>query len=388
MAYDTVPRKPARRGIMALLVLLVPIWLISPLIPASTGVAAAAPLQENAAAPDQTADTELHSLLQKGITLSEVNQELARLAVQEQELQELLLETEEQLQEASAQLVQARRQANHMLAAYYMGSRKSVWLLLLQARSFSEAILISELAARMMEHDRRILTRLTDAQQNLQSLREGRIRAQDELLAMKTRLSDQKAKLEALEQEVEQQITSLPEDRQALARAELAAMSQRWEQQGKPLFNRYFKALSDASQSLTDLLSQGNNMSLQGGMGLKASVQLTDTQINEHLRSRNELFRNMSIRFGRNEMVVSGEEDGQAMMIKGTYQIENTPQNAIRFKIDDLQYNGFATPESTKAELETEYPLVIYPQLFASFIQATDIQLTEGKLQILLQFKL
>jgi hypothetical protein len=56
--------------------------------------------------------------------------------------------------------------------------------------------------------------------------------------------------------------------------------------------------------------------------------------------------------------------------------------------VDDLLFNGFTLPDTTRAALEKEFDLGFYPGLMISFLKAKEVEIKDGELIIRLTLSL
>ncbi|MNG35560.1 hypothetical protein D3C84_1223280 [compost metagenome] len=79
---------------------------------------------------------------------------------------------------------------------------------------------------------------------------------------------------------------------------------------------------------------------------------------------------------------MEGDNGNIRVKIVGTYTVENEPQNAIRFHVKQLIFNGLALPDTTRADLEREFDLSFYPQLLIKYVKAKSVTLEDGELTV------
>lgn len=79
-------------------------------------------------------DEEVKLLLQKGLTVYEIDQELARIQLEEAHIMKQRTTSELELQQQTARSEETKRHAAKVLRAYYMGDRDSLWMLLFPFR--------------------------------------------------------------------------------------------------------------------------------------------------------------------------------------------------------------------------------------------------------------
>jgi hypothetical protein len=319
------------------------------------------------------------ALLQKGLTLHELDQEMARLAAEEPAIAAKIDEARRESVIQGERLDAARDRAGRVIRAYYMGQRKPLWSLVLTAKSFSQALAIFEFVSQIVENDQRALGTYREAKQSWEQSEKHWSEVQAELSSLRTKLLEQREKLLVLQQELDQELAEAP-DADAL-KEQLLALTSSWEQRGLPLFKSYFQALSESFNQMPELLTKQNNLTVQG---LDYTFRIDDGDLNEFLRGKNPMFHQFTFEFQDGQVIASGQEGDIHVLIKGRYELESQP-NAIRFHIDELVYNGLLLPETTAKALESDYQLAIYPQHFASFFVATGVDVNDGSMAVTLK---
>jgi hypothetical protein len=319
------------------------------------------------------------ALLQKGLTLHEIDQEIARLAAEEPAIAAKIEEARRESVIQGERLDAARNRAGRVVRAYYMGQRKPLWSLVLTAKSFSQALAIFEFVSQIVQSDQRALGSYREAKQRWEQSEKRWGEVQAELSSLRTKLLEQREKLLVLQQELDQELSEAP-DASAI-KEQLLALTSSWEQQGLPLFKAYFQALSESFNQMPELLTKQNNLTVQG---FDYTFRIDDVDLNDFLRGKNAMFNQFTFEFQDGQVIASGQDGDIHVLIKGRYKLENQP-NAIRFHIDELVYNGLLLPETTAKALESDYQLAIYPQRFASFFVATGVDVNDGSMAVTLK---
>ncbi|MDO3678169.1 hypothetical protein [Paenibacillus ehimensis] len=334
------------------------------------------------------------SLLQKGLTIYEIDQELIRIADQEIKLQAQMLRAERQIREAEHSTSEAKIHAAKVVRSYYMGDRDTLWALLFSVGSFSDAVSVLDYLQMILRNDKQALQRHTDAWQRLAAVKKELAEAHASLQRTKERYLQQREQLAALQKEVDDQLADSKEQA-ALLQQQMLELNKLWEDKGIPLFKTYFQALAGAMQQLPELVTSGDGKNKNGNLvmnGVNYTFQMTDGELNDFLRKKNERFRNLTFHFYPDQVSASGQEGDIAVMIRGSYEMatldDGTSKPFIRFRILEMQFNGFSLPSTTVEEFEKSFDLGIYPQNIASFLQVTGVRLEEGKLSIMLKLAL
>lgn len=336
-------------------------------------------------------ETTNKELLQKGLTLYEIDQELTRLTSHEANLQNQLNDTEQQIQAVERTSAEAKVHAAKVIRSYYMGDRGSLWTSIFSIRSLSDAITTMEYLQMILLNDQQALKKYTSARQQLKELQRSLNAAQASLQQTKSSWLTQRALLVAMQKEIDEQLAQNLDARQV--QNQMAEFNQLWKEKGLPLFRTYLQALTEATNQLSELVTSGSGNNSHLIMdGFRYIFQLTDQDLNAFLRKKNRLFDNMNFRFTTDQVIASGKKDGMDLTIKGSYQLamkDNDPNKPyVQFHIQELQFNGFTLPSTTAEALEKDFDLGIYPQKIASLLQVTDVKLEEGLLKIMLKLAL
>ncbi len=335
---------------------------------------------------DELSLEETKKLLQKGLTIHEIDREVERLQDIEHQLQKKIIEIEEQIVEQDQIVKETKQRAGEILRSYYMGDRVSLLMLIITIESFSEALATIEFINMIFSSDQRILNEYISANQQLQVMYKNLILTQKNLQGMKQQFIQQRNTLVTLQSELNLILDNHPESTHL--QMLINQLTINWQEIGRPILQTYFKALGEAMNQLPDIQNQYKD--IVSFRGTQILFKITDDQLNEFLQSKNSIFENFSFQFYNDQIEVRGEQDGLTATIIGHYKLVNDPENAIQFSIDELIYNGFTLPESTIKTLESEYDLGFYPgqQKFLGFsLQATQLQMEFGSLEILLRIK-
>ena len=337
------------------------------------------------------ANEETQQLLQKGLTVFEIDQELARIEDEQKKLQQQIASTEQRLTEQQARSVETRQHAGKVLRAYYMGDRDSLWMLLFSIDSFKDALSMFEYLQMIAMNDHEMLQRHLNSQKELQKLSAQLVSSQTTLQQSKDRYLAQREQQVQLQKQLDEGLAKQASSTAVIQ--EITKLTVQWQEKGIPLFKTYFRALAQAMNQLPEIINDTN-----GGKsnhlimnGFQYTFQITDQELNAFLQSKNPLFQNMAFRFTDSKVIAKGKQDGMEVMIKGSYDLatkDTIKGKYIRFNLEQLQFNGFDLPHTTIDSMAKDFDFGIYPQAIASFLQVTDVRLDEGKLSITLKLAL
>nr|WP_275422617.1 hypothetical protein [Paenibacillus mucilaginosus] len=339
-------------------------------------------------------------LLEKGLQLYEIDQELARITVQEAGLQEKIAAAQRDAEAARTAADEARKHAARVIRAYNMGERDSLWGLLFSIRSFKDALVVMDYLQMILVRDRKALKGHTAAWTELKAKTAGLEEDAARLAETKSRYIRQRERMAALQQEIDAGLARSAEADKV--QEEMRKLSESWREEGIPLFRTYFRALAKALKELPDAVMNPGAQTTGGEPagqfmldGLNASFRITDGQLNAFLLEQNELFRHIRFRFEDGRIIASGTQDGTEVLLEGRYELAykggDPAKPYIRFRTGKLEYNGFQLPDTTIEAFEKEFDLGIYPQLVSSpflKLQVTGVELETGALHILLKLAL
>jgi hypothetical protein len=338
-------------------------------------------------AADSTLE-ETKKLLQKGLTLAELDQEIARLSVREVKLGDDIVKTEEQIAANQSQVAETRQHAAKVLRAYYMGERDNLWMLLFTAKSLSEALTIYEYLNMIIDNDHHSLNAYSDSFKVLVDAKQKLVDERQELQDTKNAFIAQREKAAAVQRDIEETIRASA-DAEAL-RAELDRFTNEWKEKGIPLFRRYLSSISGAMQGLPELLTGKNAEKYITDIDLlkkTMAFSIADADLTEFFRSKNPIFENITFQFVDDSFKAFGKEDGIEVSITGRYIVEAAPVNRLLFRVDGLTYNGFVLPETSNRALEQEFDLGFTPSKYVSGIEVTEVTMKGGKLGLKLKQK-
>lgn len=336
------------------------------------------------AEPQPPATDEIHTLLEKSLSVVEIDKEILRIQEQKQMLTLAMAETEQQLTLQEQQISSKQEQAGNILRAYYMGDRDFLFTALFSSKSLSQLFQIVDYIELILANDKHTLTTYRDQYSHMQEGYTKLEAKETELAALEQSLLTQKERVIQLEKQLAQQLAGRSdEERIRLLIQELTSF---WEDAGLTKVKQYFHALSQAMQKLPDWVQ--NNKHLLEIKGFQYTLRVPEDELNIFLREQNELFNHFSFTFSDGIITAYGKKDDVEISVSGHYSVEDEPVNGIIFHVDQLLFNGFALPDTTRQALEEEFDLGFYPQLIISFLKASAIEMNDGELVIQLSIKL
>ncbi|WP_438446284.1 coiled-coil domain-containing protein [Gorillibacterium sp. sgz5001074] len=335
--------------------------------------------QSSPGSADTTLD-EIKQLLQKGLTLSELDQEIARLSGREIQVGEQIGRTEELIAANQADVTKTREHAAKVLRAYYMGDRDKLWMLLFSAKSLSDALSIYEYLNMIVHNDHHSLNAYTDSYQALTDSKSKLENERQELQAVKARFIEQREKALAVQKEIDEALAASANA--AALKTELDKFTQEWKEKGVPLFRSYLTSISSAMQSLPELMTAEN---LDINIAKRTlTFTITDVKLTEFFRTKDPIFHNITFGFEDDSFKAFGTDNGTQVSIIGKYTVESEP-NRLQFHVERLTYNGFVLPDTSNRALEQEFDLGFMPSKYIKGVEATDMTMKGGKLSLKLK---
>lgn len=339
---------------------------------------------ETTAAPSasETLD-ETRALLQKGLDLHEIDRELARIEQSQAETSVRISEIEQSLEAQYETTDKRKEQAGRVLRSYYMGKRDALYLPLLKMDSLADALAALDFIQMIFRHDQVTLASYQDSIRTLESTRSELLTLQDELTSVEQAFLDQREKQVKLAAELEEELAAIPASAQIID--EIEQLTTSWEEQGLPLFRKYFSSLANTMQQLPEIIATDEKHLIIRGSDIL--FQLTDEDLNAFIHSKDARLGNLSFLFADGVITAEGAEEDIDIAMTGQYTLEQEPENSIQFHVDTITFNGFELPETTVHALEEEFDLSIYPEKFQLKVEATSVKMEENLLQIQLKTK-
>jgi hypothetical protein len=321
---------------------------------------------------------ETRRLLQESLTISEIDREITRLSLEEQKTAAQIVETEKSIVNQEQLVDQARVHAGKVLRSFYMGERDGLWLLLLNSKSFSDAIVVYQYLQSIVESDQRALVKHQKAFQALKGLNQSLALTQSELRVLKAQFIAQRIRVVQLQEQLDSKLAVLDNKEEILT--QIDELSKAWRKDGLPLFQQFLQAMSEAMLELPTYISDNEDSLEQNGT--KFIFHIKDEQLNSFLRSKNPIFEQFEYTITSEYISIKGSQDQINIMINGHYKIENEPENALRFTLDELIYNDFTLPDTTRNDMQKQFSMTFYPKRFSGALEATSVTQKSGELLI------
>lgn len=340
------------------------------------------PLSAEAAAPIN--GEALRELLEKSLSVTEIDKEIGRIAARKAKAAEGIAGLNAAIARSEAALERQREKAGAVLRAYYTGERDMLLAAVWSFDSLPDLFAMLDYLDVILSNDKHTLDRYRKQYRDLQAERTGLEGEERRLADIERSLLSQRERLIRLQSEIDGTIAaSGDEERLRVLIQELVAY---WEATGLEEVRRYFRALGDAMRELPAWLNA--NKGLLEVDGFNYTLRLPQEELNRFLREQNAIFEDFEFRFKEGSIIAQGRRDGIDVDLSGQYTLEDDPVNAIRFRTDLLKFNGLALPDTTRRQLEREFDLNFYPQKLVPFVKATSVEIEDGAMTVELKVNL
>lgn len=333
----------------------------------------------------KSSQDEAKELLQKGLTIFEIDKEVARLNEQDAKIGEQIKQNEQDIVKQNGNVDATRKHAGKVLRAYYTGDRDSIWMLLFAANSFTDVLRMFEYLQMIITNDHRSLAKFTESFQKLTSLQTELANSRTELQVTKDKFLQQRQRLVTLQEELDKQL-AVSTQAQVIA-DQIKSLNDQWKQEGLPLARDYLDNLSMAFRELPQFLMKDNkyiNLTSK-----TPTINLTDTDFNAYLHSKSELLQTLDFVFNDGSMVATGKKDGLQIAITGNFTILTIDgMNEVRFVVDNLEFNGFKLPDTTIEDFAKDFQLGFIPKKVASFLDVLSVETKKGVAVVKLKLSL
>ncbi|RKP55252.1 hypothetical protein D7Z26_08565 [Cohnella endophytica] len=317
-------------------------------------------------------------LLEKSLSVVELDREIERISGLQSKTQDEIDSNEKLLARQEIAIAAQREKAGRVLRSYYMGY-KDFWLsAILNANSLPDLIRVWDTMDMIMESDHKTMDGYTAEYRKIQKGYAQLKSDKDDLAAVEKQLVEQRARIVALQKEVDSALASSGDS--DMLRRLMDELQAYWKNVGLYEVKQHFRALADAMRNLPDYVK--DTPGIIQTSGLKAKLTLTDAQLNEFLRKQDSRFNDFAFKFDHGLLTMEGDNGNIKVTIQGHYTVEDEPENAIRFHVDSLIFNGLTLPDTTRADLEREFDLGFYPQKLIKYVKAKSVEMDEGRLVV------
>ncbi|MBW7473668.1 hypothetical protein K0T92_02785 [Paenibacillus oenotherae] len=329
-------------------------------------------------------DEEVRTILEKSLSLVELDKEISRIAQQQQILTSRIKQSGDELRRHELRIAAHREDAGRILRSYYTGERDVLLTALLSSRSLADLLASLDYVNVIFSNDHHTLNDYSKQYRELKKSIKGLDDQSRQLAEVDKRLKAQRLRVLALQQDVDNRLGGRS-DEDSL-RLMIDELTNYWHNVGLYEVKRYFKALASAMREMPGWI-QGNKEMLEID-GFNYTLTIEEAQLNAFLREQNELFNNFAFQFKKETVTVTGVRDGLEVTLSGHYTVENEPVNGLRFHVDELIFNGLSLPDTTRQSLEEEFDLGFYPGKIVTFLKTRSVEIEDGKLIVKLSISL
>lgn len=324
---------------------------------------------------------EMRELLQKSLTLTQIDAEIARIGDEEAKVSASIRSAEAAMEEQQGRVERTRERLGQVLRAYYKGERESLWLLLFRAKSFSQLLTFYDYLTYLYRSDRTALVGYREEYDKLLESHRKLELVQLELASVKAEFVRQRERMAAIQEEIDRKLREHPDSAAALAQ-QMTAVQTSWKEKGLPLFKQYFGAMSEAMQKLPEkVIGNKEKRYIKG-----TSLSISDADLTRMLHEEKQELAGLALIFENGHFRAQSKEGDLEASIIGHYTVEEDP-NRLQFHVDQLEYNGFLLDETTSRSLEETYDLSFAPGLVLPMLRAKEVKTDEGVLFIRFQIK-
>ncbi|WP_454192100.1 hypothetical protein [Paenibacillus sp. Marseille-Q7038] len=324
------------------------------------------------------------NILQNSLSIVEIDHEIKRTEDKQEELKQKQRTLKKELKQHKEEMVGHEERAGSIVRSYYMGERDQFLRILLNSDSFRSLQIVAGYYEMIILGDQETLRAYHQRYNELIATAAELDQSASELEQLKQNLIYQRERVMALEKEVQKGLSS--SDQRDLMEKLIVELTSYWNNVGVHEVHQYFNALAVAMENLPSYAQKEPGiLSMNGGT---YTISITEAQLNDFLRSENEIFQDFSFEFSDDYIIASGKRDDLELAVYGHYSVIDEPENGILFHVDKLIFNQFELPDTTRTMLEQEFDLGFYPQKLMSFIKATGVSTREQTLEVTMELSL
>jgi predicted nucleic acid-binding Zn-ribbon protein len=344
------------------------------------------PIQTVLAEENKPGVDEAKELIQKGLTIFEIDKEVSRLNEQDAKFVLQIKQNEQDITMQSSKVDSTRKHAGNVMRAYYTGDRDSIWMLLFSVSSFTDALRMFEYLQMIISNDHRALAAFTDSFNKLKSLKSDLETSRVELQQTKDKYLEQRERLVKLQEELDKQLAVSAQA--SVIETQIKSLNDQWKSEGVPLFREYLTNLSAAFRELPQYVTKENKF-----MDLSSIknpvITISDTDFNAYLHNKNEQLQNLNFQFTDGSIIARGQKDQIKITIEGRFLLkENPDMNEVRFTVDKLEFNDFQLPDTTIEDFSKEFQLGFVPKKIVSYLDVVSVETKNGNAVVKLKLSL
>lgn len=323
------------------------------------------------------------SLLEEGLSIYEMERELQRIQEKLEQLNSSMNEKNKQIEQLQSEIEFHHEQAGEVLRQYYMGERLDFISILLDTRSISQFITVFSSIQFLLEHDRKQLVQYQESLAEQKKLLTSLTTEQQQWTQLKNDYITEMEQMKKAQESLKRELEKIPEAEEVSA--EIDRLTEQWQQNGLPWFHTYFQTLTESINHLPEwVLENSHSLSFERD---HISVHLTDDDFNEFLHEQNDILDGVLFQFNEDNIVVEGEKNNLKLKMTGRYIHEYNEEhgNRLTFIIDQLYFNDYTLPDTTKEELMEKFDLNFYPDQLSSLFKFKSFEQKDGSIYFYFQ---
>ncbi|UKS30296.1 hypothetical protein LOZ80_15695 [Paenibacillus sp. HWE-109] len=344
------------------------------------------PFQPAFAVETSPATDEAKELVQKGLTIFEIDKEVSRLNEQDAKIVVQIQQNEQDIAKQNSNVESTRKHAGKVMRAYYTGDRDSIWMLIFSVSSFADALRMFEYLQMIITNDHRALSTFTDSFNNLKSLKTELETSRAELQQTKDKFLLQRERLVKLQEELDKQLAVSAQAQ--VIESQIKSLNEQWKQEGVPLFREYLNSLSTAFRELPQYVT--NESKFMDLSSIKNPViTISDTDFNTYIHTKNDLLKNLNFKFADGNIIAKGKKENIEVTLEGKFLLkENPDMNEVRFVVEKLEFNGFTLPDTTIEDFTKEFQLGFIPKKIVNYLDVVSVETKNGVAVVKLKLSL
>ncbi|USG67531.1 hypothetical protein NDK47_09755 [Brevibacillus ruminantium] len=320
-------------------------------------------------------------ILQQHFTQKELERTLGMIKQEESRLNGEVARLDLDMQRQKLVMEAMKRHAGEVAVAYYTGERVSLLTLLFDAENFNDFLLMFDFLQLLYERDMQKLEKYQAERTKMEAMQSDKLQRITALQELKKSYEKQLAEMLAIQAEKEENLSKIGDATNV--QSLIGHLIVDWRERGLPAFQTFFSQLSTVMFQIPELATPDRIQS--EGLFLH-TLTIRQDEFNQFLMNKDELFKHSQFRFENNQLIVEGTYDHMQIKLVGSYELVSPKE--LKFRINELYFDGFALPSSTIEEMDQAYDFGFYPELISPNIQVQGISMVneELKLQLKINF--
>jgi hypothetical protein len=320
-------------------------------------------------------------ILQQHFTQKELERNLALIKDKENMLQGEIARLDIELQRQKLIIEAMRRHAAEVARAYYTGERVTLLSLLFDAKNFNDFLLLFDFLQLLYQRDMSKLETFQAERAKAAALQADKQTRLGTLQALRQQYELRLEELLAIQAEKAKNVQKLSDPTRVQSLMDHLVAD--WRERGLPAFQTFFGMLSNVMFQIPELATPER---IQSDGLFSHTLTIKQEEFNRFLMSKDELFKQSHFSFDNDQLIVDGTYDQMHLRLVGKYELVSPKE--LKFRINELYFDGFALPRSTIEEMEKAFDLGFYPDLISPNIQVEGISMANQELKLQLKINL